>query len=211
MNRDVIEIIVIGLVTYYFTIFVFFYKCNVFNVFAKNEAKKLQENQSAPEVSNGDLIDTKVITLEPQKGTLTLNKEQNNAESLTANNLVVASENEEFEIEYAFSPEEEEFLEWKEAPEPGLASGVTFEELKLVVNSITNEEQLSETNEKKAIELIRQIHGTEMLQQIVEQIDTGEVKMNRLLDKYTENQVEKTVLPTDEHTTNFDINDYLPA
>lgn len=207
-----LELIVIGLLTYYGFLFVFFYKCSLKKLWKDYFPSKdtIQPEIKKPEIT---IILTKEIITDPQKGTIPLKKGQEIAKTDGADIFAATTGvNEEIKVDYGYVPEEyaeeEEIPEWEEVPE-GYASGVTFDEIKLVVGVITDKQK---EKEKEAVEIIQRLQYTELYNQIIDQIQAGEERVNKLMDKYLDTaempgMVINSELPESE---NFDINNYLP-
>lgn len=212
-----LELILIGVITYYAFLFFFFYKCS-FRKFWEDyfpSAKVRQVEIVPPEVT---IIITKEILSDPQKGTIPLKIEQEIDKTEEANKFVSEAGEDQIEsikIDYGYPPESDEsdnenIPEWEESTE-GYASGVTFDEIKLLVGVITEEEKQPEGKEKEVVEILYRLRHTDLYHQIVEQIQEGEGRVNKLLDRYldAEEKTNMTILENQE-TENFDINNYLP-
>lgn len=172
----IFETLLIGIITYYVTLFIVVYKCNYKEMFDLSPKPEPPKIETKTETETGDCIvkstiDWKESEPEPEEE----EEESDNEEAEEAEEPETVEVSPESLDSLATQTEEEE--------DARFSSGVTFDELGQVVTVLKNNSN-SEAEEEEAAETIEKIQNSDLLQNIAIQIANGNEKVDRVMKNH---------------------------
>lgn len=108
---------------------------------------------------------------------------------------------------------EEEEEEWRDNGEPngedGFATGVTFEEL-TAVGTLLQQEKLEPSLQKRAVNTVHKIQGTELFSLLENSIENASLKIARMLDRSIDQQANSgSSVSRNKGLNGFDIGEFV--